>query len=123
MEDGEPPSLRGAATAKVQQLRLSATDFEKRVRALAKDSKNVRWRSNHYETHAEERQESRGIDHFMMFEVLRTGHVKGEIRPGKYEGEWIGKMVKKMKGHRDVGVVTVLIRNNRLKVATTEWED
>jgi hypothetical protein len=30
----------------------------------------------------------RGITDRMMFEVLRTGYVKGDVEAGKYPGEW-----------------------------------
>lgn len=59
----------------------------------------------------------------MMFEVLRTGYIKGEIVPGQYPGEWKAKMAKQMKGQREVGVVTVVINNHKLFVKTVEWED
>ena len=73
--------------------------------------------------HVEGRMELRDIDHMMMFEVLRTGYLEGDIVPGKNPGEWKAKMVKKMKGNRELGVVTIVIRNTRLFIKTVEWED
>jgi hypothetical protein len=93
------------------------------VRELAKDSKNVRWRSVHYDTHAEGRMDWRDITDVMMFDVLRTGYLRGEIEPGRNPGEWKGKMCKQMKGRRDVGVVTILVNRQRLFIKTVEWED
>ena len=49
--------------------------------------------------------------------------MKGDIVPGKYPGEWKAKMCKKMKGQREVGVVTIVIHNHKLFVKTVEWED
>jgi hypothetical protein len=99
------------------------SELEKLVRELAVDSRNVRWRSETYETHTESRMEWRGISDKMMFEVLRTGYVKGDIEPGKFPGEWKVKMTKVMKGRREVGVVTLVINQRRLFVKTVEWED
>ena len=97
--------------------------LERRVRELALDSKNVRWRSSNYDTHAESQMDWRDITDKMMFEVLRTGFVKGDIVAGKYPGEWKIKMCKAMKGQREVGVVTIVVRDQRLFVKTVEWED
>lgn len=97
--------------------------MEKTIRGLAADSKNVRWQSECYDSHAASRMDWRDITDKMMFEVLRTGYLKGDIEPGKYPGEWKVKMTKQMKGRREVGVVTVVINQRRLFVKTVEWED
>lgn len=99
------------------------SDLEATVRRLALDSKNVRWKATTYDTHAESRMDWRGITDKMMFEVLRTGYARGNITPGKNPGEWKIKMVKQMKGTREVGVVTIVIASQRLFVKTVEWED
>lgn len=99
------------------------SEIEKTIRTLALDSRNVRWKAVSYETHAESRMEWRDITDRMMFEVLRTGFVKGEIDPGLYPGEWKAKMAKQMKGTREVGVVTIVIKNRKLFIKTVEWED
>src|SRR6476469_8450681 len=90
-------------------LRPDPRKFEKLIRELALDSKNVRWRAKTYETHAESQMEWRDITDEMMFEVLRTGFLSGEIERGKNRGEWKAKMVKQIKGRREVGVVTLVI--------------
>jgi len=54
---------------------------------------------------------------------IANGFVKGEIEAGKYSGEWKIKMCKAMKGQREVGVVTIVVRDQRLFVKTVEWED
>ncbi|MGN6057514.1 MAG: hypothetical protein ACTHOI_02900 [Sphingomicrobium sp.] len=99
------------------------SEVEALVHELAKDSKNVRWRAQSYETHAESRMEWRGITDLMMFEVLRTGQIRGPVELGKYPNEIKVKMVKKLKGVREVGVVTLIINSQRLFVKTVEWED
>ena len=97
--------------------------LQKRIRHLAMDSDKVRWSTKSYETHAESQMNWRDITDRMMFEVLRSGYLKGDIEPGKNPGEWKAKMCKQMKGQREVGVVTIVIRDCSLFVKTVEWED
>lgn len=108
---------------KIEKFRPIPAKLERRIRELAQDSNNVRWRSRNYDTHTESRMDWRDITDKMMFEVLRTGYLTGEIEAGKNEGEWKTKMCKRMKGQREVGVVTIIIRNERLFIKTVEWED
>jgi hypothetical protein len=56
-------------------------------------------------------------------EVLRKGDIKGSVGIGRAEGELRVKMVRSVKGRREVGVVVVTIRDAKLFVATVEWED
>jgi len=112
--------LMGEAADLIESLRA---DLEKTIRALALDSRKVRWRVARYETHASSRMDWRDITDRMMFEVLRTGYIKGDIEPGRRPGEWKAKMAKQMKGRREVGVVTIVIDNDRLFIKTVEWED
>lgn len=109
--------------ANVLAFKPNPSDLEKKVHELAVKSENVRWRSNQYQTHADERTSQRDITDRMMFEVLRTGMLRGEIVAGKNAGEWKVKMVKQMKGRREVGVVTIVINMRKLFVKTVEWED
>jgi hypothetical protein len=88
------------------------------VRRLAADSRNVAW-----SIHALERMLERDITDEMALAVLRNGYVAGEVMPGQNAGEWKVKMTKEIKGRRHVGVVTLLIRGQRLLVKTAEWED
>jgi len=37
--------------------------------------------------------------------------------------EWKCKVVKNVKGGRDIGVITVIMNNGLLFVKTVEWED
>ena len=65
----------------------------------------------------------RGITDLDTYRVFKAGEISGEIEPGRNPGEWKCKVVAPIKGRREVGVVTVVIRNRRLKVKTVEWED
>jgi hypothetical protein len=99
------------------------SDLEKIIRSLAQDSQNVRWRSGSYCTDAENRMDWRGITDRMMFEVLRSGYIKGDIEAGRNAGEWKVKMANQIKGSREIGVVTIVINSSGLFVKTVEWED
>ncbi|WP_156807933.1 DUF4258 domain-containing protein [Henriciella marina] len=93
--------------------------IESRIRELAQDSFNVLIKTQH----AAERQDERGITDKMIFDVLRKGFIDGDIRSGSEPGEWKCKMTRKVNGSREVGVVSVLIRDQRILVITAEWED
>lgn len=67
--------------------------------------------------------EERGIPIRIALTVIREGVVMGEIELGKNPGEWKLKVVRNVKGRRDVGVVLLLVRNTRIDVKTVEWED
>jgi|SRR5580700_5120794 hypothetical protein len=88
------------------------------IRKLAADSRNVAW-----SIHALERMLERDITDEMALAVLRNGYVAGEVVPGQNAGEWKVKMTKDIKGRREIGVVTLIIRAQRLLVKTAEWED
>lgn len=98
-------------------------DLESQIHRIAKDSSKVLWKSRTGESHAESRMDWRGITSGQMFEVLRTGMIRGEIEPGRSPGEWKVKLCKVMKGRREIGVVTVVIKERLLFVKTVEWED
>lgn len=89
-----------------------------RIKQLAKDSINVA-----FSDHAEERMDERGITDLDALRVLRTGEIVGPIEPGRNKGEWKCKVTAPIKGRREVGVATLLIRNRRLRIKTVEWED
>ncbi|NTU76222.1 MAG: DUF4258 domain-containing protein [Alphaproteobacteria bacterium] len=92
---------------------------EKKIRELAQDSKNIIW-----DGHCVERSEERGITFMDALRVLRSGDVRDEPARGKYQGEWQCKVVKNLRGNRDVGVVTVIMtKQGKLKIKTVEWED
>ena len=78
-----------------------------------------------FSAHAfDERSPERGIDINDAIRVLRIGEIEGEIAPGANAGEWKCKMVAKAENSsRRIGVVTVVVRLQRLLIATVEWED
>ncbi|MCK5746646.1 MAG: DUF4258 domain-containing protein [Oricola sp.] len=97
--------------------RLPPARAEATIRGRAKVSANVILGK-----HAKERAAERGIYKEDILRVLRTGWIKGE--PEKTElGEWKCKMIRGIKGNREVGVVTVILLDDRLFVKTVEWED
>jgi hypothetical protein len=73
-------------------------------------------------THARERMLEREIDDVDVFRILRKGHMSGEPVPAE-PGEWKCKLAMRIKGARDVGVVAIILRSNRVFVKTVEWED
>ena len=73
-------------------------------------------------THARERMLEREIDDVDVLRVLRGGFIVGEPEPAE-PGEWKCKVIARLKGAREVGVVVIILRNKRLFVKTVEWED
>jgi hypothetical protein len=67
--------------------------------------------------------DERGIDTNDALRVLRTEDIVGEIEAGKYPGEWKCKVVERRKKAREIGVVTIVMRQERLFIKTVEWED
>jgi len=64
----------------------------------------------------------RGVADIEVYRILKTGYVMEE--PERTErGEWKCKVVKQLRGQRELGVVTIIIEQNRLFVKTVEWED
>lgn len=102
---------------KISQFRLTASIAEKRIRAAAADSDNVI-----IGLHALTRMEQRDIFDVQVFEILRTGMVIGNPELTEY-GEWKCKVVKKLRGAREAGVITVIMLTGKLFVKTVEWED
>lgn len=93
-------------------------DLVKRIHAIASNTARVALTD-----HAIERMEERDIPDVDLFRILRNGHISGAIEPGKRDGDWKVKIVYRLKGSRDAGVVTVVLATDRLVVATVEWED
>ncbi len=88
------------------------------IRQIAQDSGRVG-----FGDHSVERMEERGITRLDALRVLRFGTIHGSIEQGRSEGEWKCKMVHKSQGSREIGVVTIVIKSQRLFVKTIEWED
>ena len=90
----------------------------RRVSNLAADSANVI-----LSNHAMVRMTERDILDIEVFKILRSGILVGEPEQTS-RGEWKLKLVMKLRGNRDAGVVTIILRGDRkLLVKTVEWED
>jgi hypothetical protein len=88
------------------------------IHRLAADTKNIAWSE-----HALQRMAERDITDYVAVNVLRTGWLEGSIEAGASPGEWKAKMVKEVRGRREVGVVVITVSSKRLIVKTVEWED
>ena len=74
-------------------------------------------------THARERMEERSITRQDAIRVLRIGEIEGEIERGQKPREWKCKVIGKVKGSREIGVVTVVASGESIFIITVEWED
>jgi hypothetical protein len=71
-----------------------------------------------------ERMPERGFDTLDVLSTLKTGVIVGPIDPGLKAGEWKVKIVSSVDGtSRKMGVVVILVRQSRILIKTTEWED
>ena len=109
---------KDARADQVREFKPRPEELLERVRSLARDSKNVG-----FSEHAEERMEQRGITDLDALRILRSGELSGPVEAGRNKGEWKCKIVAAIKGRREAGVVTILIKNRRLRIKTVEWED
>ncbi|PWC39278.1 hypothetical protein [Azospirillum sp. TSO35-2] len=101
----------------VLEFRLTPKKAEQQIKQLAGASENVI-----LGYHTGERQDERDIFDEDVFRILRTGVVMEQ--PTKTaRGEWKCKMVKRLRGNRDAGAVTIIMLNGKLFVKTVEWED
>jgi Domain of unknown function (DUF4258) len=77
-----------------------------------------------FSSHAFDRVEERGITLPDAIAVLRYGDIKGEIVAGEGADEWKCKVTDTVEGSsRSIGVVVVVIGQQRLLIVTVEWED
>jgi hypothetical protein len=102
----------------VKEFKPKPSELLKIIRRLAQDSKLVGFGG-----HSIDRMEQRGITRLDALRVLRTGQIEGDIEAGNAEGEWKCKIVSKLQGSREIGVVTIVANGRRLFVKTVEWED
>jgi hypothetical protein len=71
-----------------------------------------------------DRMPERGFDSFDVLHTIKTGEIVGPIEPGAKAGEWKVKIVSWVDGaSRRMGVVVIVVRESRLLIKTTEWED
>lgn len=97
--------------------RLTVGEAARRIHQTAEKTECV-----FFGKHALERMEERGITDAQVYEVLRTGHVTEP--PALTElGEWKCKIVKQLRGGREAGVVTIILKSGKLFIKTVEWED
>jgi hypothetical protein len=96
---------------------LDAKRAEKLIHELSADSSSV-----FVTAHAEERMAERGFTMRDLLTVLRSGSVVGQPVLTKQK-EWKYKVVKRLRGSRDAGVITVVAKGRTLIIITMEWED
>lgn len=100
-------------------MRLHPGDALALVRAIvAGGSQHVK-----FGAHARQRMVERDIPDKIVFDVLRSGYVKGGCEAGSGPNEWKLKLCKAVKGRREVGVITLIVRRTDLLIKTVEWED
>ncbi len=109
--------MRDAKRGVVLPFRLGAAKAEERIREMAKTSSNVI-----LGTHAKERCLERDFVKDDVLRILRTGMVKHEPELTKQK-EWKCKVIGRIRGSRDVGVITIILHDGRLFIKTVEWED
>ena len=97
------------------------------IRSLAQHSELVIWTDHAFDRVAGRDSRSDVIlNDKQALRILKTGDIKGTIRPGKEANEWIVKVVGPInheRGAREVGVVTAVLKAEQLIVMTIEWED
>ena len=101
----------------VTRYRLTASVGQQRIRAAAIESGNVKW-----SLHALTRMNEREIFDVDVLRVLRGGFIGGEPERTP-TGEWKCKMTLRVRGSREVGVVTIILKGGMLLIKTVEWED
>jgi hypothetical protein len=101
-------------------LPLAPTWALRRIRALAAKSENVL-----FTAHALDQMEAREIFDGDVLRIFRSeaSSIKGEVKKGKRSGECHCKVVRRIRGNREAGVVTVILPTDKLLVLTVEWED
>jgi len=96
---------------------LNTKQAERLIESIAKNSDDVI-----FSHHALERMDERSISQQDVLRVLQSG-MCGEAPHRDKKGNWKCKMIRHHKGNRDIGVVTVILRQGNLFIITVEWED
>jgi hypothetical protein len=109
--DDSPPGQN------VARYRLTPAIAEQRVKALAEDSRNLKW-----SRHALVRMELREIFDVDVLRIVRRGMISGDPEETP-TGEWKCKMVLKLRGSREAGTVVIILKRGGLLIKTVEWED
>lgn len=78
-----------------------------------------------FSTHAlDERMIERGFDYEDVLKLIELGDIDGKIRRGKNQGEWRCRVIGKLYWMpREAGVVTVVIREQKILFVTVKWID
>ncbi len=66
--------------------------------------------------------DEREISDIEVYRLLQTGQVLDEPMQTRRK-EWKCKVVKRLKGNRQAGVVTIILHSGSLFAMTVEWED
>ena len=103
---------------RILQFRPLEGDLEAIIHEIATADRHV-----YLGTHARERMAERDITRVDALRVLQRGSISGGVMPGKKPGEWKCKVVARLKGSREIGVVTIVVEEKKLFVKTVEWED
>lgn len=109
--------MNQARSPVVTGFRLTVGEATRRIHQTAEKTEYVI-----FGDHALERMEERGITDAQVYEVLRKGHVTEPPALTKL-GEWQCKIVKQLRGGREAGVVTIILKSGMLFIKTVEWED
>jgi len=102
----------------VLAFRLREDDLEAIIHEIAAADRHV-----YLGSHTRDRMTERGITRIDAIRVLQSGSISGAIEPGRNRGEWKCKVVARLKGSREIGVVTIVVKEKKLFVKTVEWED
>lgn len=96
---------------------LRSDEAERLIRERSKETKRVQIIG-----HPEDRSETRDILLPDVFRILREGQVVDP--PVKNEnGDWEAVIRRRMRGTRDAGVATIVLREDKLIVKTVMWID
>ena len=78
-----------------------------------------------FSTHAiDERMDERGFDAEDVLKIMALGDIDGPIIAGKREGEWRCRVIGSVPWtSREAGVVTVVVREEKLIFVTVKWID
>lgn len=99
-------------------VKLRQKQAEVLIRRISEDTRNII-----FGNHATDRMEERGITPNEVIQVLKKGHVYDMPVPGKKKSEWKCKVERHARGNRDIGVVTIIMQEQRLFLVIIEWED
>src|SRR5690242_8359234 len=113
MMDGPPNPKSGV----VRKFRMRPERAQELIRSIAADTSKVI-----IGDHTKRRMAEREISAIEVYRILQTGHVMEEPSQTDMK-EWKCKVVKPIKGNREAGVVTIILRNKMLFAMTVEWED